>query len=186
MVQAVYGIVPSIMLLNQSAQFAERVHGPNSIQYGIAILALAQAMGVSGDLQSSYRFTQLAIKVLGESAGPEAQITMEGAQFLQHLIRALTANAAALQEAELKHQIAAAPPPKVERVRNLANEERLRKKFPRIAASSAASKADEVVEPVATRSHGEKGLLSISELEQYINGAVPSNGTKASRRKVSK
>lgn len=168
--------------MDQSRLFAERVHGKTSIQYGLALLTLAQAIGVGGDLETSFRFTQLAVKILSESAGPEAQVTLEGSQFLQYLIRKLTDNALLLQEAARQRELAAAPPPPVERVRNLANEERLRKKFPRIAN---AAKAEEAAAPVV-RSHGEKGLLSVSELEQYINGSIPSAGTKSSRRKISK
>lgn len=182
MIQLTLGVVPSLPLLQQCQAFSVSLYGERSSQNGMALFALAQAIGIGGDFIGSIALSKTSIAIFTEVYGPESTQVKEAATFMQYVIGVVRQSEERAEEVRLRQIAAAAattaPVTMAPRVRNLANEERLRKKFPGIASASTTSGAEKTslaVDAPVARPHGEKAELSVEELEKYINGSASSS-----------
>lgn len=187
MVQSQFGLTSSIPLLIECRELAESIYGEKSLQTAAFEYQLAQVRGLTGSLAEALVHATETVRLYTLIAGSDAKEAVEATAFIRVIEEALGR--------ESREQA--------------AQEERLRRKFPRLMAdkevrarigaagpsSSSGSAAgrragapapvpEEVEVPVVVKKeHGQKANLSIDELVNFIQGTKPkaTPGSSASR-----
>lgn len=162
MVQAAYGPAAALEVQKQVAEFASSTFGDRAPAHAAAQHSLAQSHALTGDFATALTLADEAHKMYDERLGADAKETREALAF-----------ANMLRESRGED----------ERVAR-AREERLRRRWPRLAATQAGATGaagrlgaqPATASPqseVTVRPHGEMADRSVDELVKYIQGQSP-------------
>ncbi|KAI5475665.1 eukaryotic translation initiation factor 3 subunit CLU1/TIF31 [Pseudohyphozyma bogoriensis] len=169
MVQSLQDHSASVPVLLECRAALEALYGRESINFAVNEKSLAEAFAVTGQLAECLPYAKEAARLYSQLLGAEARDTVEMTQ-----LSLAVENAIAREGQEKK-----------------ANEERLKKKFPKlmegrvakpkagVAASTSTAPAVEAV-AAAKKEHGQKASqgLSVDELVNFIQGPAPRSSKK--------